>query len=187
LDNPDIQAHLVPYVVKDVATRTLQPWPGLTMSCYQLRPESLGSVHARSADPYEHPAIRFNFLSDPLDRRTMLDGVRFMRRLASATALDGFRGAEMTPGPDVQTDEEILEYVSTYCQTAYHPIGTCRMGPGVDTVVDDHLRVHGLSGLRVADASIMPTMVSGNTNAASIMIGEKAADLLRREHQLKSG
>lgn len=184
LAGPDIQAHIVPYVVKDVATRTLQPWPGFTMSCYVLRPESLGSIHARSPDPTVAPAIRFNFLSDRLDRRTMLDGIRFMRRLAGAAALDGFRGEEMTPGADIETDEQVLDYVLTHCQTAYHPIGTCRMSPGTDGVVDERLRVKGLDGVRIADASIMPTMVSGNTNAASIMIGEKAADLLRADHQL---
>lgn len=183
LDVPDIQSHLVPYTIKDAKRRLLQDEPGMTMACYQLRPESLGSIHIKSADPKEQPAIRFNFLADHLDQRTMIDGFRLLRRLAAAKALDQLRGDELSPGRDVETDDDILSWIRENAETAYHPIGTCRMGPaGRGTVVDDQLRVHGLSGLRIADASIMPTMVSGNTNAASIMIGEKAADLIGRDN-----
>lgn len=184
LESPDVQLHIVPYVVKDVATRTLQDWSGMAMSCYILRPESLGSIHIRSADPFAHPAIKFNFLGDPLDQRCIIDGVRATRALARASALDSMRTAEEAPGPDIETDDEILDYVRRTSQTAYHPVGTCRMGPAPDCVVDDRLRVHGLEGLRIADASIMPTMVSGNTNAACIMIGEKAAEIIRQDHSL---
>ena len=179
LETPDVQMHLVPYAVKDPKRRLLQPFPAMTVSCYQLRPESLGSIHIRSADPDEQPAIRFNFLHDPIDRRAMIDGFRMMRRIVGASAMNHLRGAEFDPGVKVSTDDEILSWIRHNSQTAYHPIGTCRMGPGSGAVVDDRLRVHGIGALRIADASIFPTMPSGNTNAPSIMVGEKAADLIR--------
>jgi choline dehydrogenase len=152
----------------------------MAVSCYQLRPESLGSIHIRSADPDMHPAIRFNFLADAIDQRAMVDGFRIVRRIVESKPMDALRGEEFSPGPGVKTDDEILEFIRGNAHTAYHPIGTCRMGPaGPRTVVDEKLKVHGLEGLRIADASIFPTMPSGNTNAPCIMVGEKAADLLR--------
>jgi choline dehydrogenase len=182
LDEPDIQCHLVPYSIKSAKRREMQREAGFTTACYQLRPESLGSVHIASPDPKEQPAILFNFLSDPIDQRTMVDGMRLLRRLGQAKALDGLRGEELSPGPDIETDDQILTWIRENAETAYHPIGTCRMGPaGGLTVVDERLRVHGIEGLRVADASIMPTMISGNTNGPAIMIGEKAADLIRED------
>ncbi|MGI9451395.1 MAG: GMC family oxidoreductase, partial [Geminicoccaceae bacterium] len=183
LDEPDIQSHLVPYTIESAKERKLHDEPGMTMAFYQLRPESLGSIHIKSPDPSAHPCIRFNFLSEELDRQTMFDGFRLFRRLAAAKILDPIRGEELSPGTSVQSDGEILSWIRGHAETAYHPIGTCRMGPaGRGTVVDDQLKVHGLSCLRVADASIMPTMVSGNTNAASIMIGEKASDMIKQDH-----
>ncbi len=180
LASPDVQMHLVPYAVKDPKRRKLHDIPSMTIACYQLRPESLGSIHIRSADPDVPPAIRFNFLADRIDQQTTLDGFKMMRRIVAAPAMAALRGAELSPGTDVATDEQILGWIRNTSQTAYHPIGTCRMGPaGPGTVVDDKLRVHGLHGLRIADASIFPTMPSGNTNAPSIMVGEKAADLIR--------
>ena len=180
LATPDIQLHLVPYAIKDPKTRKLQDFPSMTIACYQLRPESLGSIHIRSADPKAQPAIRFNFLADPIDQQAMTGGFRLMRKLMAAQPMDAYRGDEFSPGPAVQSDEQILTWIRNNSQTAYHPIGTCRMGPaGPTTVVDDKLKVHGLEGLRVADASIFPTMPSGNTNAPSIMVGEKAADILK--------
>jgi choline dehydrogenase len=180
LATPDVQMHLVPYAIKDPKRRKLQDFPAMTVSVYQLRPESLGSIHIRSADPNAQPAIRFNFLSDTIDQRAMVDGFRMIRRLVEAKPLDALRGEEYSPGKSVKSDDEILGWIRANSQTAYHPIGTCRMGPaGPKTVVDDKLKVHGLEGLRVADASIFPTMPSGNTNAPCIMVGEKAADLLR--------
>ena len=179
LATPDVQMHLVPYSIKDPKRRKLQDFPSMTVACYQLRPQSLGSVHIRSADPNAHPAIRFNFLADSIDQRTMVDGFRMMRRLVGARAMDGLRGEEHSPGRDVASDEAILTWIRHNSQTAYHPVGTCRMGPGPNTVVDERLRVHGIESLRIADASVFPTMPSGNTNAPSIMVGEKAADLIR--------
>jgi choline dehydrogenase len=179
LETPDVQMHLVPYSLKDPKKRLLQDFPSMTIACYQLRPESLGSIHIRSANPYAQPAIRFNFLADSIDQQAMIDGFRMMRKIMAQPAMAKLRGEEFSPGEDVKTDEQILTWIRGNAQTAYHPIGTCRMGQGPNTVVDEKLRVHGLSGLRVADASIFPTMPSGNTNAPSIMVGEKAADLLR--------
>ncbi len=181
LATPDIQMHLVPYAIKDPKTRKLQDFPSMTIACYQLRPESLGTIHIRSADPKAQPAIRFNFLADPIDQAAMVAGFRMMRQIVDAAPMDAYRGEEFSPGPSVSSDDEILTWIRHNSQTAYHPIGTCRMGPaGPRTVVDEQLRVHGIDGLRVADASIFPTMPSGNTNAPSIMVGEKAADLLKK-------
>ena len=178
LETPDIQMHLVPYAVKNPKKRQLHEWAGMTISVYQLRPESLGSIHIRSANPHDQPAIRFNFLADPVDQRTMIDGFRMIRGIANAPPMDKFRGPEHSPGIEVDTDEQILDWIRRNSETAYHPIGTCRMGPQANCVVDDQLRVHGLSNLRIADASIFPTMPSGNTNAPSIMVGEKCAELI---------
>src|SRR5262249_30772425 len=124
-------------------------------------------THVRSRDPRAQPAIRLNSLADPIDQQAMPAGFRMMRKIVDATPMDGYRGEEFSPGATVQSDEEILTWIRNNSQTAYHPIGTCRMGPGPNAVVDDKLKVHGLEGLRVADASIFPTMPSGNTNAPS--------------------
>jgi choline dehydrogenase len=179
LETPDVQMHLVPYSIKDPKTRKLQDFPSMTIACYQLRPESLGSIHIRSADAKAQPAIRFNFLADPIDQRAMVGGFRLMRKIVDAAPMDVYRGEEFSPGPSVASDGEILTWIRNNSQTAYHPVGTCRMGSGPNAVVDDKLKVRGLEGLRVADASIFPTMPSGNTNAPSIMVGEKAADILK--------
>ncbi|MBK48604.1 MAG: choline dehydrogenase [Acidobacteria bacterium] len=184
LETPDVQLHLVPYAVKDPKRRKLHPFPGMTVSCYQLRPESLGSIHIRSSDPRTQPAIRFNFLGNSNDRETMVAGFKMMRRIVQASPMDIFRGEEYSPGPGVDSDQEIENWIRENSETAYHPIGTCRMGPSsraANAVVDENLKVHGLDGLRIADASIFPTMPSGNTNAPSIMVGEKCADLILSE------
>ena len=180
LETPDIQMQFIPYSVESAEKRKLHSFPGMTIAAFQLRPESLGSVHIRSNDPYEHPAIRFNFLSDAIDVRTKIDAVKMMRAIVDAKPMDPYRSREFYPGESVTTDGEIEKFLREECETGYHPIGTCRMGSGPNTVVDDQLKVHGLEGLRVADASIFPTMPSGNTNAPSIMVGEKAADLIKK-------
>ena len=178
LETPDVQVFFTPYAVKDLARRKLLDRPAMTVSCYQLRPESLGTVHIRSADPEEHPAIRFNFFDDRNDLETTIAGFKFLRRVIASPEMAAFAGDEFSPGPEVDTDDAIEAYLRANAETGYHPIGTCRMGPGEDAVVDDQLRVHGMEGLRVADASIFPTMPSGNTNAPAIMVGEKCADLI---------
>lgn len=180
LATPDVQLHLLPIAVRNLQKRELFDFPAMTISLYQLRPESLGSIHVRSADPHVPPVIKFNFLDDRIDQQCMVDGFKIVRRIGAQRALDPYRGEEVVPGPQVQSEAEILEFIRQNSQTAYHPIGTCRMGPaGPSTVVDDKLKVHGIEGLRVADASIFPTMPSGNTNAPSIMVGERAADLIK--------
>lgn len=182
LETPDVQMHIVPYAIKDPKTRKLQDFPSMTMSCYQLRPESLGSIHIRSSNPDDQPSIRFNFLADPIDQAAMVEGFKIVRKIVEAPPMKALRGEEFSPGKQVASDDEILDWIRHNSQTAYHPIGTCRMGPaGQRTVVDERLRVHGLTGLRIADASIFPTMPSGNTNAPAIMVGEKAADILRAD------
>jgi choline dehydrogenase len=182
LETPDVQMHIVPYSIKDPKTRKLQDFPSMTMSCYQLRPESLGSIHIRSARPEDQPSIRFNFLADPIDQAAMTEGFKIVRKIVESPPMDALRGEEFSPGKQVSSDDEILDWIRQNAQTAYHPIGTCRMGPASQrTVVDDRLRVHGITGLRIADASIFPTMPSGNTNAPAIMVGEKAADILRED------
>ena len=140
--------------------------------------ESRGSIHIRSRDPSEAPAIRLNFLSDPLDRRVLVDSVRWVRRIMATSAMDGFRDAELRPGAEVESDDEIVEWIRATAETAFHPVGTCRMGRDAMSVVDERLRVRGIEGLRVADGSIMPTLVSGNTNAACVMIGERASEMM---------
>ncbi|MBM3525048.1 MAG: choline dehydrogenase, partial [Alphaproteobacteria bacterium] len=181
LETPDVQLHFVPYSVKDPKRRKMQTFPSMTVAVYQLRPESLGSIHIRSADPREPPSILFNFFADAIDRQVTAAGVRLARRIIEAPALDPYRGEEIQPGVGVASDDEVIDWMRRTSETGYHPIGTCRMGPGPNAVVDARLRVHGLAGLRVADASIFPTMPSGNTNAPSIMVGERAADLIRED------
>ena len=178
MESPDIQVHLVPYWYTDPNARRLGTDPGMIATVYQLRPESLGSIHIKSTDPNEYPAINFNFLSTELDRRCLLDGTQWTRDLMNTEAMNAFRGAEEAPGTDIQGDDDTLAWIRQHAETTYHPTGTCRMGPDERGVVDERLRVRGMVGLRVADGSIMPTLVSGNTNAACLMIGEKAADMV---------
>ena len=147
----------------------------MTILTHQLRPESKGSVHISAPDPRKHPSIRFNFLAERADRDCVLASMRIVRRLVAAPALAWLEAEEFAPGPRLNSDEELLDFVTRTAETTYHPVGTCRMGSDSLAVVDDQLRVHGIAGVRVADASIMPTLTSGNTNAPSIMIGEKAA------------
>ncbi|MDA0822463.1 MAG: GMC family oxidoreductase N-terminal domain-containing protein [Proteobacteria bacterium] len=176
LATPDVQIHFLPYSY--TADRQLHVRPGMTTIVNQLRPQSRGSVHLRSTDSRDAPQIQFNFLRDPLDQRTTVDAIRFTRQFFAASALSELRGVEFKPGPSVNTDEDILDWVRRTAETAFHPVGTCAMGKDPLAVVDERLRVHGINGLRIADASIMPTIVSGNTNAACMMIGEKAAELI---------
>ena len=151
---------------------------GITMNVNVLRSESTGSIHIKSADPAEPPAIRFNFLSTEHDRRGVLAVLRKGRELMSTSPLKEVTGEEIAPGAHLQKDDELLDWVRKNAETTYHPVGTCKMGMDSMAVVDSEVRVHGLMGLRVADASIMPTLTSGNTNAPAIMIGEKCAAMV---------
>jgi choline dehydrogenase len=143
-----------------------------------MRPESKGHIHITSADPRQAPAITFNFLSSPADAALTVRAIRIARSIMTAPAMAPLQLRELAPGTARQTEDEILDSVRQAGETTYHPVGTCRMGNDPMAVVDARLRVHGLDGLRVADASIMPTLTSGNTNAPSIMIGEKAAAMI---------
>ncbi|HWX59261.1 GMC family oxidoreductase [Bradyrhizobium sp.] len=173
LDSPDAMFTVQPFL--STPNVKLAKEPGMTIITHQLRPESKGSVHISAPDPRKHPSIRFNFLAERTDRDCVLACMRIVRRLVAAPALAWLGAEEFAPGPRVKSDEELLDFVTRNAETTYHPVGTCRMGSDPLAVVDDQLRVHGIAGLRVADASIMPTLTSGNTNAPSIMIGEKAA------------
>lgn len=146
-----------------------------------ITPESRGSVTLRSADPFEAPAIRANYLSHDAEMRVMIRGVRLSRKLAHTKAFEPFRGEELHPGARVTTDEDISAFLRAEIQTLYHPVGTCKMGSDSLSVVDARLRVHGLEALRVVDASVMPRIIAGNTNAPTIMIAEKAADMIREQ------
>ena len=151
---------------------------GVILYAHPMRPESKGHIHIVSAEPHRPPAINFNFLSAPPDAELTVKAIRIARSIMTAPAMAPLRVSEVAPGTDRQTDDEIIDWVKSAAETTYHPVGTCKMGSDPMAVVDAQLRVHGIAGLRVADASIMPTLTSGNTNAPSIMIGEKAADMV---------
>lgn len=184
LAGPDIQFHILPATMDpdklaNAQTMELEKEPGLTIAPCQLRPESRGTIRIASPDPLAHPAIQPNYLSDRLDQEVIVAGMRWGRAMAAQPALAKYIEHELLPGADAVTDEELLEHARTWGTTIYHPVGTCAMGRGPTAVVDPHLRVHGVEGLRVVDASIMPRLVSGNTNAPTIMIAEKASDMIR--------
>jgi choline dehydrogenase len=147
--------------------------------------QNVGSVSLRSSDPKDAPIIRMNFLQSPADVQKSVAAIKLTRQLFHHSAFDEFRGAEIAPGADVTSDEALVDYIRSIGSTVWHPVGTCKMGTDSMAVVDPELRVHGIEGLRVADASIMPTIVTGNTNAPTIAIGEKAADLVKAAHYLQ--
>jgi len=174
---PDMQCHLVLFSL-DKMGMALHPFSAFTMSVCQLQPESRGEVMAVSPDPAMPPSILANFLGTERDRRVHVEGLKLLRRLAATPALGRFVEAEYLPGPSIQADAALLDYCRQNASTIYHPSSTCRMGGDAGAVVDHRLKVHRLDGLRVADFSIAPSVVSGNTNAAAIMIAEKASDMM---------
>jgi choline dehydrogenase len=179
LESPDATISVLPFLYEMVnGERRVARRRGITMNVNVLRSESIGSIHIKSADPAEQPAIRFNFLSARADRDGLLAAIRKGRELMATPPLKEMTGEEIAPGAQYQTDDEIIEWVRKNAETTYHPVGTCKMGGDPMAVVDNELRVHGIDGLRVADASIMPTLTSGNTNAPCIMIGEKCAEMM---------
>ena len=181
LDNGDLQISFTPASYKEGVQSQLDDFPGVTVAPWVQRPESTGHIRVKSANPFEAPAIQPNYFSHETDRRLSLAGMRMARDLMQTPEFAPHVDREELPGPDVNTEDEMLAYYRENATTTFHLMGTCRMGPKSDptAVVDDNLRVRGLEGLRVADASIMPTMPSANTNAATIMIGEKCADFIR--------
>ncbi len=180
LATPDIQIHFIPFSTDKMGDQ-LHTFSGFTASVCQLRPESRGSLKIRSADPAAPPEIRINYLASETDRRANVDGLRILRKILAAPALQPYVTDEAYPGSKVIADEDILAYCRQTGSTIYHPTSTCRMGNDALAVVDERLRVRGIEGLRVVDASIMPDLVSGNTNAPVIMIAEKASDMILQD------
>ena len=189
--NPAIQSNDVQFIFTPASYKLgshgiLDDYPGFTVAAWQHRPESKGWVRARSDDPFEKPIIQPNYLTEEEDRRVTISAMKLARKLMHTNAMKPYFDSEEYPGDQIQTDDELLEAARHCGSTTYHVMGTCRMGPRTDptAVVDDQLRVHGMEGLRVIDASIMPTMMSANLNAATMMIGEKGADMVLGKSQL---
>ncbi|MEM9224371.1 MAG: GMC family oxidoreductase N-terminal domain-containing protein [Pseudomonadota bacterium] len=179
LASPDIQFHIQPFSAENPTTGT-DTFDAFTASVLQLRPESRGEIRLKSNDPTEHPAITPNYLATYLDQATIVDGIRVARRICRQDAMEGLIIEEHAPGEHIDDEDfdGLLEWARNTATTIYHPTGTCRMGSDEDAVVDPRLRVRGVERLRIADCSIMPSIVSGNTNAPAIMIGEKASDMI---------
>jgi choline dehydrogenase len=180
LSTPDIQVHFLPFSTDKMGER-LHSFSGFTASVCQLRPESRGSLRIRSADPTAAPEIRINYLSTETDRAANVEGLKILRKILSAPALTPYVVEEVDPGAKVVSDAELLSFCRARGSTIYHPTSTCRMGNDPLAVVDQRLSVRGIEGLRVVDASVMPDLVSGNTNAAVIMIAEKASDMILQD------
>ncbi len=182
---PNIEWHVQPLSL-DKFGDPLHPFPAITPSVCNLRPTSRGWVRIRSPDPANHPEIKLNYLSTPEDRKVAVDGMRFTRRIMAARALQKYEPEEFRPGPKMETDQELEQAAGELGTTIFHPVGTCKMGSDPLAVVDDCLRVHGVERLRVVDASIMPRITSGNTNAPAYLIAEKGARLILADHTLES-
>jgi choline dehydrogenase len=180
LDDPDLQFIFTPASYMQGVPSQLETYPGITIACWTMRPQSRGYVRAKSAQTQDAPAIQPNYLSHEYDQQVLLAGLRLCRDMMQTPEMAAVFDHETTPGKDLQSDDEILNYARNMGTTVFHLMGSCRMGPETDnnSVVDDQLRVHGIEGLRVVDASVMPTAHSTNTNAATIMIAEKAADMI---------
>jgi choline dehydrogenase-like flavoprotein len=178
-DTPNLQFHIQPLSL-DKFGDPLHPFPAFTASVCNLRPTSRGSIHARSRDPADPPVIVTNYLSTPEDKRVAVDAIRVARRIAAAPPLARYRPEEFKPGAELQSDAELIKAAGDIGTTIFHPVGTARMGADSDplAVVDSHLRVRGIEGLRVVDASVMPHITSGNTAAPTMMIAEKAAEMI---------
>ena len=179
LEAPDLLLGWVPMLTEPGPKGpVLSKQSGMTCYAHVMRPESKGHIHITSSDPRRAPAINFNFLSSPVDAELTVKAVRIACSIMRSSAMAPLQVTEIAPGTNRNTDDEILDWVKAAAETTYHPVGTCKMGQDPMAVVDERLRVHGITGLRIADASIMPTLTSGNTNAPSIMIGEKVSDLV---------
>ncbi len=187
LERPDLQFNFSPwsYASRDARGAVAHPFPGFSLSAVHLRPDSRGSLLIKSRDPLAPPAIRFNFLETQSDLRALTAGMRLARKFTQQPALAPYVAEELLPGPMVNTDAEFEANIRLNANSNLHPVGTCRMGPAGSTVVDPRLRVHGVDRLRVVDASIMPTVPAGNTNAPTIMVGEKAADMILEDARAK--
>jgi choline dehydrogenase len=178
LATPDVKFSIATFSA-DRPQDGLHKWSGFTLLVYQLRPESRGEISLKTANPADAPAMRPNYLAAETDRRAIVDGLNIGRSLLKSGPMRTFIASEYVPGDSVRTDEQLLEYARNNGGTVFHPTSTCKMGVDPMAVVDAELRVYGVESLRVVDASVMPTVVSGNTNAGTIMIAEKAADMIR--------
>ena len=174
---PNIQFHMQP-LSADKPGDGVHPFSAFTMSVCNLRPQSRGEVSINSSNPEDLPTIIPNYLSTESDRKIAIESIKVARKIAKANAIKNHILDEFVPGHSFKTDEDLLEAAKNHSQSIYHPVGTCKMGHDKDSVVDDQLRVHGIENLRVVDASIMPELVSGNTNAPTMMIAEKAAQMI---------
>jgi choline dehydrogenase len=183
LASPDVKISMSPFSAERPQDG-LHRFSGFTSIAYQLRPESRGEIKLKSPDPFDAPAVYPNYLATETDQRTIVAGLKLIRRILATPRMQALIEEEFQPGRTAESDEELLDYARRRGGTVYHPTSTCKMGNDPMAVVDPELRVHGVEGLRVADASIMPTVVSGNTNAATIMIGEKVADMVRQPRRL---
>jgi choline dehydrogenase len=181
-ETPDLQYHVQPLSL-DKFGDPLHAFPAITASVCNLRPESRGSIHIRSGDFRDPPLIKPAYLSAPADRQVAAQAIRLTRRICAAPALARYRPEEYKPGAEVDGDEALARAAGDIGTTIFHPVGTCKMGDDTQAVVDARLRVRGLAGLRIADASVMPTITSGNTNSPTIMIGEKAAEMIRDDRR----
>lgn len=181
VERPDLQGVFTPASYKAGFVSLLDDYPGMTCGFWPHRPKSAGFIRAQSTNVFEDPLIQPNYLSDPEDQRVLLDGVRLARKLVRTSKMAQYFESEQMPGPGVEKDDELLDYVKQYGTSSWHLVGTARMGPETDptAVVDDQLRVYGVEGLRIADASVMPMSPSGNTYAPTVMVAEKAADMIR--------
>ncbi len=192
LEAPDIQLHFMPALEKTANLHFPNPFKrkdttesdhGFTMRVGPVNPESRGEITLRSANPSDAPRIQANYLQSDFDLRTMIAGIRMTREVIAQKSFDPYRGKELAPGPEAASDADLEAWLRATAMTTFHPVGTCKMGTDPNAVVDARLKVHGIEGLRVADASIMPIISSGNTNAPAIMIGEKAAEFMTMEDQ----
>jgi choline dehydrogenase len=181
-DTPNLHYHISP-ISSDRFGGPLHKWPGLSCGIAVVRPQSVGFVRIKSVDPRAYPAILHNFLGTPDARRVAVDAIRMTREICHGAPLARFEPEELTPGKDVQTDDEILAYARQTVITVFHQAGSCKMGQDPMAVVDDRLRVRGIKALRVIDASIMPNVISGNTNAPAMMIGEKGAAMVKEDRR----
>jgi len=183
LASPDLQLLFTPGSTNTLKFGELDHKPAMSCVVCVVKPDSRGTVMATSADPFARPAIKPNYFTTHTDELALLGGTRHVRKILSQPALAPYSLGEISPGPDISSDAEVLDYARKFGNTLYHPVGTARMGMDPRAVVDSRLRVHGIEGLRVIDASVMPTPTTGNTNAPTIMIGEKGAAMIREDAQ----
>jgi choline dehydrogenase len=185
LDAPDLQYHFAPGYFIEHGFQQIKEH-AFTFGPTLVHPQSRGRLALRSSNPLDSPLIQANYFADARDMQRMLEGVKLARSVAATTPLSRYAKRELLPGPAAKDDAALREHIARYAETLYHPVGTCKMGNDAAAVVDSELRVHGVEGLRVVDASVMPTIPGGNTNAPTIMLAEKAADLIRAGAQART-